>query len=1028
VARTTCLAQFYIRLSLILLLALFLNSSKTLPSAAQESGSQSDPAVEAIFNALTPPERVGQLFMVSFNGNQAGPNAEIAELIQIYRIGGVVLSAKNRNFTNDRNTPNQVLNLTNALQALAQAPAVGSQGVGVTPTPTLTLTLTPTVETYTPLPLFIAVEHEGNGFPYTQIRNGLIDIPNPMALGATWNPDNARLVGEVVGRELSLVGINLLFGPSLDVLDNPRPERGGSLGARTFGGHPFWVGQMGQAYIRGVHQGSQHQVLTIARHFPGFGSSDREIDQGVPTILKSLDDLRQTELPPFFKVTRIDPTNPDSAGLADGLMAAHIRYQGLQGNVSISLDARNLPAILALKEFAPWREAGGLIVSAPLGAPAALQGITATGDNFPARRLAQDALLAGSDVLLLTNFTFADKPGDELVNIKNAIEFFRERYANDPNFKAAVDKAVRRIIQAKIKIYGRDVLKAETRKPAADLALLNEITLDLDQIAQAGVTLITPPTQGKTNPLPGPPQPGDKILIFTDDRLARDCAACPEFPLIETTALQDTILQLFGPQATGQISPEQITSLSFTDLKTLLSEQPPPESAKTDALIQSANWIIFAMLDIDSKNQPQSDAVRVLLRNRYDTLRNKNLVVFAFDAPYFLDETEISQLTAYYGFYSKSRDYVKAAARLLFQQFEPSGASPVGIPALGPLDLNPDPKQLIQIEPVRRIGKDGNTYELEKQAEPITKLDLAVGESILFQTSVIVDKNGHPVPDGAPVDFFGFYPLEGLSLAPSRTTTTNGVAQITIVKERDTPLLVSASSDLATSITFNIGPGIIDTPTPTITPTAVPSDTPSPPSPTPTLEKETPTPVVTPEPPAPPPSPPRLNLIDLAYALVGMILVGGIAFTLGGDRFSLEERVRPALMAVAIGLVGYVSYAILAVAYPAASIVGRNAGGHWVAPLISLLFAILGMVAWFLKPGRIFWVKDVERLQGRLKELVENDLPALRERWRARLETSKLAAYFADRGWLARLKTIVSNTGRKSQNNSQNEERGDESQ
>ncbi len=70
------------------------------------------------------------------------------------------------------------------------------------------------------------------------------------------------------------------------MLDNPRPVSGGGLGVRTFGGNPFWVGEMGYAYIQGVQQGGEGRVLTIAKNFPGFGSSDRPIYQGVPTILK----------------------------------------------------------------------------------------------------------------------------------------------------------------------------------------------------------------------------------------------------------------------------------------------------------------------------------------------------------------------------------------------------------------------------------------------------------------------------------------------------------------------------------------------------------------------------------------------------------------------------------------------------------------------------------------------------------------------------------------------------------------------
>lgn len=1014
---------------------------------AQEGPAEIDAAVEQIFNTLTPKERVGQLFMVSFRGADLSPGSHIADLIQTYRVGGAIISAANKNFVNSSNTPVQVLELTNGLQRLAQEqfPSTPTKpDADVQPTLTITstevFTASPQAAPYNTMPLFVAVSHEGDGFPYTEIRGGLTDVPSQMALGATWDTENAYRIGQIVGHELSTLGVNMLLGPSLDVLDNPRPDRDGSLGTRTFGGSPYWVGEMGLAYIRGVHLGSNYRVLTVAKHFPGFGSSDRKINQGVPTILKSLDDLRRKELAPFFKVTQLSNTDQgDSTGMTDGLMTAHIRYQGLQGGAPISLDARNLPAILALKEIAPWRESGGFVLSAPLGVPAALEGTSATRDSFPARRLAWDALWAGNDILLVADFAFDNNPDREAANIKNAIGFFQEKYDTDANFKAAVDKAVKRIIRAKVKVYGADLLNRQIEQPPDALERFKEVarSIDLDKIAQAGVTPITPPTQEGFSLLTVPPQPNDKIVIFTDDRSIRDCPDCPTFDLIRTTALQEIILRLFGPDATGQIVPENITSLTFSQLKETLTnegldasseveasgdeiagansagelaeaeetlegggeaaaevavdspaEPEPDASAKqaptepepprvssraetTEAILNEADWVIFAMLNVDTKEYPESDAVKVLLRNRYETLRNKNLIVFAFSAPYFLDETEISQLTAYYCFYGSGLNYFEAAAKLLFQQFKPTGALPVGIPAVSPLDLSPDPNQTIQLELLQVIDSGGNPISVADQARHVNSLDLKVGEGVQFRTSVIMDKNGNPVPDGTLVNFFRAYPKEGLSLEPLTVSTEQGVAEITIVKERESPLQVTVSSNLAVqSVPFNIGPGIIDTPTPTPTFTPTPTEMPTP---TPTL---TPTPVIasSPTPGAPEPTvepgfdPDRsgwagpVTFIDLAYALLGMVLIGGIAFSLGEDRFSLEERIRPALVAIAFGLVGYISYTMVALAFPRSAyldfLVEQGAANHWVAPLVSLLFAISSMIAWYLKPGRVFWVKN----------------------------------------------------------------------
>jgi hypothetical protein len=265
---------------------------------------------------------------------------------------------------------------------------------------------------------------------------------------------------------------------------------------------------------------------------------------------------------------------------------------------------------------------------------------------------------------------------------------------------------------------------------------------------------------------------------------------------------------------------------------------------------------------------------------------------------------------------------------------------------------------------VHKIEKDGSITPLTEQTPPVTVIDLQVGEGILFRTSVIVDRNSHPVPDGTLVNFLRYYPLEGLSLEPLSATTVRGMAEIPIIKERDTPLQVKASSDLAVqSVVFNIGPGIVETPTPTPTFTPFPTETPTV-TPTPT---ETASPTATPRPspspappppPEPPPPPPRpVNVIDLAYSLLGIVIIAGIAFVLGGDRLFLEERVRSALVAIACGLVGYVGYTVLAMALPRngffGDIINEGATSHWVTPLVSLLCSILGTIVWYLKPGRI---------------------------------------------------------------------------
>ena len=81
--------RLYILITLVLLATLCLTSGKPVLVSAQESDQELEAAVEAVFEALTPEERVGQLFMVSFKGSNVNANSDIAELIRRYRVGEI---------------------------------------------------------------------------------------------------------------------------------------------------------------------------------------------------------------------------------------------------------------------------------------------------------------------------------------------------------------------------------------------------------------------------------------------------------------------------------------------------------------------------------------------------------------------------------------------------------------------------------------------------------------------------------------------------------------------------------------------------------------------------------------------------------------------------------------------------------------------------------------------------------------------------------------------------------------------------
>ena len=164
-------------LSLVILVTILIPLLLPMSLKAQDEAD----FIQTLIDGMSVEERVGQLFLVIFAGNDLSPESDVAKLIREYRVGGVVLLTDNGNFTNAEDTPRQVTELTNGLQALAFSQ--------------------PLTGTTTSVPLFIAITQEGDGFPYSQITAGVTAVPNNMALGATWNVKNAEKIGEIMGRE-----------------------------------------------------------------------------------------------------------------------------------------------------------------------------------------------------------------------------------------------------------------------------------------------------------------------------------------------------------------------------------------------------------------------------------------------------------------------------------------------------------------------------------------------------------------------------------------------------------------------------------------------------------------------------------------------------------------------------------------------------------------------------------------------------------------------------------------------------------
>lgn len=781
---------------------------------------------------LSPRQRVAQLFLVAIYAPQGTGLADALTLVGEYGIGGVVLQAGSNAFGNAADVPvaGEVARLTNALQdhALTAGPGV---------------------------PLLVAIDHEGDGPPRTHVREGFTPLPSPMAIGATWSVDDAHAIGRIAGEELAAVGVNMLLGPVVDVLTDPRVDSGGDIGTRAFGGDPFWVGRLGRAYVAGVHEGGAGKVLAVAKHFPGHGGSDRMPDVEVATINKGLDALRGAELPPFEALTRGRPGNPEDPGITDALMTSHIRYQGLQGGIRrltppISFDREGLQTLLDLEglPFADWRDAGGLIVSDSLGVPAVRLWFTQSGGTdpdrrFPGRDIVRRALLAGHDVLTIAQFAPQPAWSLQMANVVDAIDYLTVEYGRDNAIRERVDASAARTLSVKARLYPDWSPAAIAVDPLVAEATVGTAA-SRDVAATVAAHAVTVWTQHAR------PERGDRLVVVTpgDAGAALTCAheTCGLDPArwrhlsaLGPTWVEGFILENYGPDGTGAIRTQDVLSLTFCQLAGALSadapptpfpptpeggsdatpvdDQPspdpspepcdPPESAAAvREALAAADWVIFAFGELSG------DAVRLLggflmpqtARLVGDT--GGHLAVLSFGPPYYVDSTNLARLDDHISTYSKVPASIAAGVAALFGDDAPLGRSPVTVEDAGYVlsdRLEPDPGRALPTAVV-------------DVAPPADRLPAHVTLTI----GPILDRNGHPVPDGTSIEL-EVDPQDALDDgAVRRLVTHDGVASGELVVPRGGRVAISA---LTASGARSEAPVVVDLPVPTAAPTVTSS-------------------------------------------------------------------------------------------------------------------------------------------------------------------------------------------------------------
>ncbi|WP_270438857.1 glycoside hydrolase family 3 N-terminal domain-containing protein [Faecalibacillus intestinalis] len=362
--------------------------------------------VDSLLSNMSLRQKITQMMMVDFRQWKTADdeaksdftkmNSEVQKIVEDYDFGSVIF------FANNIKETEQSFDLTMDLQKAA------TKDNGI--------------------PLLITTDQEG-GIVY-RLGSGTA-LPGNMALGATGDVNNAKIAGEIIGSELSSLGINTTLAPVVDVNNNANNP---VIGLRSYGEDAEMVGKMASAEIEGL---AEYNVIGCAKHFPGHGDTATDSHYGLPMVNKSKEELLNNELKPYQVAI--------NQGI-EMIMSAHILYPQLD-DTTVHSDKtgkeEKLPSTLSHKILTDLLKGemgfNGVVVTDAMN----MAGIAATYDEVQAVKL---AINAGVDLICMpTNITCLED-----MSKLDAIIDGVEKAVNDGEIQESrLDDAVTRVLTLK---------------------------------------------------------------------------------------------------------------------------------------------------------------------------------------------------------------------------------------------------------------------------------------------------------------------------------------------------------------------------------------------------------------------------------------------------------------------------------------------------------------------------------------------------------------------------------------------------
>lgn len=297
----------------------------------------------------------------------------------------------------------------------------------------------------------ISIDNEGGRVWRTA---GLGPTPPDAATFATQGSyQQAAQFGALTGRHLEMLGINLDFGPVLDI--DHQPQDANALRGRCWGHDSQAIMDYAGNFNRWLRKNG---VLSCGKHFPAGGRACVDPHHDLPVVDATLSELLASDLLPY---TALGPE-------LDAIMVAHIHYPLIDSEFPSSLSKRIVTNLL--RDQLGY---DGLVVTDDLD-------MGAITKSYGRGRDCELAWLAGNDLPLichdlesvaLAGEAFHRLPTSIRFDIENRLKRIRKKIPHSPSFdEKAFQKGNADLAKLTREISGEDSFhsREETQSPVED--------------------------------------------------------------------------------------------------------------------------------------------------------------------------------------------------------------------------------------------------------------------------------------------------------------------------------------------------------------------------------------------------------------------------------------------------------------------------------------------------------------------------------------------------------------------------------